>query len=54
MATIDQLLNDIDEFEDWPLGDDNNASEDSRGSVEVDTNAQTDLVECVLRCSSAK
>jgi hypothetical protein len=52
MATIDQLLNDIDEFENWPFDVEPNAGEPSRGTVETDSKTQSDLVECVLhnRC----
>ena len=49
MATLDQLLNDIDEFENWPLDIDNTAADDSAGSVEECASTETDLVDYVLR-----
>jgi hypothetical protein len=48
MSTIDQLLNDIDEFETWPLDTTDAAATDAGSSVAAAGNAYRDLVEDVL------
>lgn len=48
MATIDQLLNEIDEFEEWPLEEAGAAVTDPGSSAGGGTEADRDLVESVL------